>query len=56
MRLNIDTIVNDMDGTLLNPDRQITDYTLDVLNACKQQGVRVIPASGRTRASMRPHG
>ena len=55
MRLNIDTIVTDMDGTLLNPDRRITDYTLDVLNACKQKGIRVIPASGRTRASMRPH-
>ncbi len=55
MRLNIDTIVTDMDGTLLNPDRVITDYTLDVLNACKQKGIRLIPASGRTRASMKPH-
>ena len=55
MRLDIDTIVTDMDGTLLNPQRIISDYTLDVLNACKQKGIRVIPASGRTRASMRPH-
>lgn len=55
MRLNIDTIVTDMDGTLLNPDRVITDYTLSVLNACKRRGIRIIPASGRTRASMRPH-
>lgn len=55
MRLNIDTIVTDMDGTLLNPQRVITDYTLDVLNACRQKGIRLIPASGRTRASMRPH-
>ena len=55
MRLNIDTIVTDMDGTLLNPQRVISDYTLDVLNACRQKGIRLIPASGRTRASMRPH-
>ncbi len=55
VRLNIDTIVTDMDGTLLNPERVITDYTLDVLNACKQKGIRLIPASGRTRASMKPH-
>ena len=55
VRLNIDTIVTDMDGTLLNPQRVISDYTLEVLNACKQKGIRVIPASGRTRASMRPH-
>ena len=55
VRLNIDTIVTDMDGTLLNPQRVVSDYTLDVLNACKQKGIRLIPASGRTRASMRPH-
>lgn len=55
VRLNIDTIVTDMDGTLLNPQRMISDYTLEVLNACKQKGIRIIPASGRTRASMRPH-
>jgi len=55
VRLNIDTIVTDMDGTLLNPERRVTDYTLDVLNECKRRGIRLIPASGRTRASMRPH-
>ena len=55
VRLNIDTIVTDMDGTLLNPQRAISDYTLEVLNACKQKGIRIIPASGRTRASMRPY-
>lgn len=55
VRLNIDTIVTDMDGTLLNPQRVISDYTMEVLEACKQKGIRLIPASGRTRASMRPH-
>ena len=55
VRLNIDTIVTDMDGTLLNPQRVISDYTLEVLNECRHKGIRVIPASGRTRASMKPH-
>lgn len=55
MRLDIDTIVTDMDGTLLNPQRVITDFTLNVLEECKRRGIRLIPASGRTRASMRPH-
>ncbi len=55
MRLNIDTIVTDMDGTLLNPQRQISDYTMQVLRECKARGIRLIPASGRTRASMRPY-
>ena len=55
MKLNVDTIVTDMDGTLLNPQRAISDYTLEVLNECKKRGVRLIPASGRTRASMRPY-
>lgn len=55
VRLNIDTIVTDMDGTLLNPQRVVSDYTLEVLAACMRKGIRVIPASGRTRASMRPH-
>jgi len=55
MRLNIDTIVTDMDGTLLNPQRVISEYTLEVLEESKRRGIRLIPASGRTRASMRPY-
>lgn len=55
MKLNIDTIATDMDGTLLNPQRAISDYTMAVLNECKKRGIRLIPASGRTRASMRPY-
>jgi len=55
MRLAIDTIVTDMDGTLLNPQRAISDYTMQVLEECKRCGIRLIPASGRTRASMKPY-
>ena len=55
MKLNIDAIVTDMDGTLLNPQRQISDYTMAVMAECKKRDIRLIPASGRTRASMRPY-
>ena len=53
--MKIDTIVTDMDGTLLSPDRVVTPYTMDVLSECKKRGIRLIPASGRTHPSMRPH-
>ena len=53
--MQIDTIVTDMDGTLLTPDRKISAYTLEVLAECKRRGIRVIPCSGRTHASMRPY-
>ena len=51
----IDTIVTDMDGTLLAPGPKISDYTMRVMNECKRRGIRIIPASGRTRSSVRPY-
>lgn len=52
--MTIDTIATDLDDTLLNGDGEISDYTLRVMNECKRRGIRVIPVSGRTHASM--HG
>ena len=54
-RMIIDTIVTDMDGTLLAPGPKISDYTMRVMNECKRRGIRIIPASGRTRSSVRPY-
>ena len=51
----IDTIVSDMDDTLLNEHTLLSDYTLQVLGECVKRGIRVIPASGRTRSSLRPY-
>lgn len=51
----IDTIVSDMDDTLLGDDLKLSDYTLDVLRRCTQRGIRVIPASGRAMDSMLPY-
>lgn len=52
--MTIDTIVTDMDDTLLDGSGQLSEYTLNVLAECKRRGIRVIPASGRTHASMYP--
>jgi len=51
----IDTIVTDMDGTLLGSDRKLSQYTLQILKECMSRGIRLIPASGRTHPSMRPY-
>lgn len=53
--MQIDTIVSDMDDTLLDDDCKLSDYTLSVLKRCVDSGIRVIPASGRAMTSMLPH-
>lgn len=37
----------DLDGTLLNSDKGISDYTRRVLNEAVKQGVVILPATGR---------
>lgn len=53
--MRIDTIVSDLDDTLLNDDCQLSQYTVDVLHRCTERGIRVIPASGRAMNSMLPY-
>lgn len=48
----IRAVAFDMDDTLLNDQREITPYTLDVLRRAARRGVLIIPASGRAKASM----
>ena len=45
----------DLDDTLLRDDRTVSPYTVNVLRRAAAQGVRIIPASGRARESMRPY-
>ena len=52
--MKIDTIVTDMDDTLLDGQGQLSDYTLRVAHACTERGIRFIPVSGRTQPSLRP--
>ncbi|MCE5343756.1 MAG: Cof-type HAD-IIB family hydrolase [Eubacteriales bacterium] len=49
----IETIVTDLDDTLLNPDAILSPYTLEVFARARDRGVRIIPASGRAAYSMR---
>ena len=53
--MQIDTIVTDLDDTLLNDTRQISPYTLEIIAKLTQKGIRFIAASGRAAASMRPY-
>jgi len=41
------TIALDLDGTLLNTDKQVTEYTIKVLKQLSDLGVDIILASGR---------
>ena len=50
----IRAIIFDLDDTLLRDDLSISDYTVGVLRRCRQEGIHIIPASGRTRESMLP--
>ncbi len=52
--MQIDTIVTDLDDTLLNTDTTLSPYTLQVIGEAKRRGIRVIAASGRAAVSMRP--
>lgn len=52
--MQIETIVTDLDDTLLGPNATLTPYTLQIINEAKKRGIRVIPASGRAAVSMRP--
>ena len=51
--MRVDAIAFDLDDTLLRDDRSISEYTLSTLRRAADRGIRIIPASGRTRDSMR---
>lgn len=50
----IRAIAFDLDDTLLRSDLTVSEYTADVLRRAKDQGMIILPASGRTRDSMFP--
>lgn len=52
--MHIDTIVTDLDDTLLDANTSLSPYTLRVIDEAKRRGIRVIAASGRAAVSMRP--
>lgn len=47
MKLNVQMIGLDLDGTLLNSQKQLTSLTADALKQAVDQGIRVVLATGR---------
>jgi len=45
-------IVTDLDRTLLRTDKTISDYTADVLNRCRQNGIKVAFATARPKRTV----
>ena len=52
--MTFDTIVTDLDDTLLDGSGRLSAYTIEVMAEVKRRGIRLIPCSGRTHASMYP--
>jgi Cof subfamily protein (haloacid dehalogenase superfamily) len=45
--MNIRMIVTDLDRTLLRSDKTISDYTVGVLNRCREQCIKIVFATAR---------
>ena len=46
--MNINVIVLDLDGTVLHDDKSISDYTISILNRCKEKGIQIVVATARS--------
>jgi len=46
--MNIKMIVTDLDGTLLRDDKTVSERTLETFRKCREQGIRVVYATGRS--------
>jgi Cof subfamily protein (haloacid dehalogenase superfamily) len=44
-------IVMDLDGTLLNSDKNISDYSVSILEKCKINGIKIVIATARSEKS-----
>ena len=53
--MNIKAIILDIDGTLLNDQKEITPRTREALIAAQEKGVKLILASGRPTSGMMIH-
>lgn len=46
--MSIKAVVTDLDGTLLNSEKKLSEKSLQALRECHNRGILVIPATGRT--------
>ncbi|MDR0286584.1 MAG: Cof-type HAD-IIB family hydrolase [Clostridiales bacterium] len=49
--MGIKVIVTNLDSTLLRSDRIISDYTVNIFNKCKKQGIKIVFATDRSENS-----
>lgn len=54
VKLNVKLIALDLDDTLLNDDRQISDLNVKALRECAQNGIYVVLCSGRAEDAILP--
>ena len=52
--MDIRLIALDLDGTLLTTDKQLTEHTKKVLARAAEQGVHIVPATGRSVTGLAP--
>lgn len=50
----IKLIVTDLDGTLLNEKKELTQITIDTLIEAQKQGIKIVLATGRNYQSLKP--
>ena len=51
-QLPFKAVVSDLDGTLLNTNHVIGDFTIEILNKLEQKGVDIILATGRNHTDV----
>ena len=51
---NMSAVVVDLDRTLLRSDKTISQQTVDVLNRCKERGIKIIVATARPQRDAEP--
>ena len=52
MKKDIKVIALDLDGTLLDPGKNISPYTRDTLEEASERGIEIVPATGRYYSAM----
>lgn len=53
-KLDVKLIALDLDDTLLNDNREITDDTVAALRECAEKGIYIVPCSGRAEDAILP--
>ena len=53
MNKDIKLIAVDLDGTLLNSDHNVSDYTVRIWKEVQKRGIHIMPVTGRTVTGMR---